>query len=368
LIRVLHIISDTNIGGAGRHLLNFLKYYDRSQLEVMVLCPVGSLLVPRCRELGVEITEVPEMPADELLSLGALRRQLPAFTGYIKKEKIQLVHTHASFAGRLAARLTGVRCVYTKHCIDPLSEKRSPKDRVAQLANNLTCDRAIGVSRAVGDNLIAEGIRPDKVAVIYNGIDLELYRPGAAAARQWPAPVVSIVARISAEKGHAYFLEAAQQVLKEHPDVTFLVVGTGPLEGKMRDYAQSLGIGGHVVFTGLRNDIPYIMEQTDVLTVPSLSEAQSLSLVEGMCMGKACVGSAVGGIPEVITDGVDGLLALPGNSADLAAKICILLDDPQLAARLGQVAAISAGQRFGARGMASRITALYLEICPQKSV
>lgn len=107
-LRVLHIISDTNIGGAGRLLLNFLAHYNRSRLKVYVLCPAGSLLAERCAASpGVTVLAPPELPADESFAPGRLWKQIPAVIRVIRQYQIDVVHTHASFAGRLAARLAG---------------------------------------------------------------------------------------------------------------------------------------------------------------------------------------------------------------------------------------------------------------------
>ncbi len=358
---VLHVISDTNIGGAGRHLLNFLKYYDRSLLRVRVACPAGSMLAPRCRELGVEVSELAEMPADESLDWKSLRRQIPALLRVIRGARIRVVHTHASFAGRLAARLAGTGCVvYTKHTLDPVPEGRGLKKRLAGLVNRATCDRVIAVSRAVRENLIRQGIPPDRIEVIYNGVDLEVFRPTGAVRREWPGKyLVGVVARLSPEKGHRYFLEAAKMVAAGIDGVTFLIVGTGPLEQELKDYCRKLGIDGRVVFTGLRDDIPRLLEQLDVLVQPSLSEAHPLSLVEGMCMGRPCVATGVGGVGEVIVDGENGLLVEPANPAALADGILLLLKNPDLAARLGE-AAVRTAARFDARIMAKKVTDLYI--------
>jgi len=362
LIDVLHVISDTNIGGAGRHLLNLLKYYDRSLLRVRVACPAGSMLAPRCRQLGVEVSELVEMPPDESLNWKSLRRQIPALVRLIRGGRIRLVHTHASFAGRLAARLAG-NCyvVYTKHTLDPVPEEKGLKDRLAGLINRATCDRVIAVSEAVRENLIRQGIPPARIEVIYNGVDMDTFRPSGAVRREWPGKyLVGVVARLSPEKGHRYFLEAAKMVADVIDSVTFLIVGTGPLENELRERCRKLGIDGRVVFTGLRDDVPCLLEQMDVLVQPSLSEAQSLSLVEGMCMARPCVATNVGGIREFVVDGENGLLVEPADPAALADRILLLLKYPELAARLGQAAACTASGRFDARIMAKKVTDLYI--------
>lgn len=361
-VRVLHLISDTNIGGAGRQLLNFAKYHDRGLLDLVVVCPPGSLLAPPCRELGVRVEELPQMPGDESLNPAALISQLPALVSFIRREGIGLVHTHACFAGRLAARLAGVPVVYTRHCLEPADGRGGLKWRAWRWLNNRTADRVIAVSQAVRCNLIELGAASEQIEVIYNGIDLEEFQPTGRVEREWPAPAVGVVARLAPEKGHRCLLQAAGKVLERCGDVRFVIVGAGPLEEDLRSVARRLGLADRVIFTGLRRDIPRVLEQLDILVQPSLSEAQSLSLVEGMAMARPCVASAVGGVTEVISDGVDGLLVPPADPDALAEKLLALLNDPVSAARLGRAAALSARRRFDARVMAQRITELYLRL------
>lgn len=389
-LSVLHIISDANIGGAGRHLLTFLDYFDRSLLNVRVLCPAGSLLAPMVRARGVEVMELPQMPPDESFPLRGLYPQVKEMVRIIKKYNIQVVHTHASFAGRLAAKLAGVQLiVYTKHRIDPLAPARGWKSRLLNMVNHLTCHRVIAVSRAARDNLIQQGVAPEKIVVIYNGIDIRGFRrraqnrpgPGKTGKGEgWPvlpdtgkggepagrsssaAPFTAgVIARLEPEKGHRYFLEAARIILEHGKNVRFFIVGTGSQEKALKEYAQELGIAGEVVFTGLREDIPEIIGGLDVVVLPSLTESLPLSLVEGMGLGKPCVASNVGGVPEIIQDGHNGLLVAPGDARGLAEMILFLLENPARARELGENAARTVEEKFDARVMAEKITNLYFE-------
>ncbi|MGB9791724.1 MAG: glycosyltransferase [Thermacetogeniaceae bacterium] len=359
-LRALHIISDTNIGGAGRHLLNLLKHCASWGVDAEVACPEGSQLAPLCRELGVRVHELEELPPDASFSWKNAWRQIPALVRLIREGSFDVVHTHASFAGRLAAALAGAPLiVFTKHTFDPVPAGRGIKGWLRGLVNRATCDAAIAVSEAVRENLIRDGIPPERIEVIPNGVDLEAFRRSGVAQREWPGKyLVGVVARLSPEKGHRFFLEAARIIAADVEGVTFVIVGGGPLEGELKEYSRELGIGERVVFAGHRHDIPRVLEQLDVLVLPSLYEAQGLSLVEGMCMGVPCVATAVGGVPEVISDGVSGLLVEPGNPEALAAAVMRILRDPSLASRLGEAAQREA-RRFDARNMAKKVTDLY---------
>lgn len=387
-LNVLHIISDTNIGGAGRHLQAFLEYFDRSLLKVYVLCPAGSLLAaPFAAKKEVEVIEMAQMPGDESFQLQGLPRQIKEIVKIIKKHNIQVVHTHASFAGRLAAKIARVNyIVYTKHRIDEIKPGQGVKEKLFNLINHLTGHRVIAVSQAVKENLIQQGVKADKITVIYNGIDIEDFRrrakdksgnffssetdveidqalyptaPDEPRRRPKTNYLVGVIARLEPEKGHCIFLEAAHHILTEINNVKFLIIGIGSAERKLKDYAHKLGIEHAVIFTGLRNDIPELISNLDVVVLPSLSESFGLSLVEGMCLGKPCVASNVGGIKEIITDGENGLLVEPGDARGLAEKIVFLLQNPTFTQELSRRAARTVEDKFDARSMAGKITALY---------
>ncbi len=375
-LRVLHIISDTNIGGAGRLLLNFLTYYDRSRIQVYVLCPAGSLLEERCAAIpGVTALALPELPPDESFNPGRLWKQIPAIIRAIRHYKVDVVHTHASFAGRLAARLAGGTCViYTRHRLE--AEGGGRRSRLLNLVDNYTCDRVVAVSQAVRSDLIRQGVEDRKIALIYNGIDLSKFQRPAertvdAPLGEAPAtgrlPVIGLIGRLEPEKGHRCFLEAARMLLQQHDACRFWIVGAGSLEQDLRDHARKLGIADRVEFLGLRDDIPALLTQLSVVALPSLTEALPLSLVEAMSMGKPCVASNVGGIKEILVDRENGLLVEPENPGALAMKIAWLLEHPDEARRMGETAARTAAERFVARVMAERLTRLYLECVQEKA-
>ncbi len=370
-LKVLHIVSDSNIGGAGRLLLNFLACYDRSRLQVYVLCPAGSLLEERCAaNPGVTVLALPELPPDASFAPGRLWKQIPSIIRVIRKYNIKVVHTHASFAGRLAARLSGGICViYTKHRLEaaPGGRPSGRRSRLFGLLDRYTCDRVVAVSQAVREDLIRQGVEDRKIALIYNGIDLSKFQPPPN--RTPPVdqePVIGLVGRLEPEKGHRCFLEAAQMLLQQHGDCRFQIVGDGSLQQDLRDFACKLGIAGQVEFLGLRDDIPELFARMSVVAVPSLSEAFSLSLVEAMSMGKPCVASNIGGIKEILVDRENGLLVEPGKPGVLAARISWLLEHPDEARRMGEAAARTAAERFDARVMTEQLTRLYLECLQEK--
>lgn len=371
MLRVLHIISDTNIGGAGRHLVTFLENYDRARLAVWVLCPPASMLLEQCAAAGVETLTSPYLAGDRSFSGRGMVGLIRELRAIVKKYRIDIVHTHASFSGRLAAKAAGVKhIVYTKHRMDWQAPRGLIKKQVTTLLNNLTYHRVIAVSKAVKDDLCQSGVPEDKITLIYNGIDVKKFRAqaGGGSPNPWPEigkkrRVVGIVGRLEPEKGHRYFLEAAAIILKKREDVFFIVVGTGSLAGELAGLARRLRISEHVLFTGYQDQIAEFIAKMDVLVIPSLTEAFGIIMLEGMCLAKPCVASAVGGLVEIAgEDGRTAFLIPPADAKAIAAKVIFLLEHPELAQAMGARAVTEVEQKFTAEKMAGEITSLYYEL------
>lgn len=383
---MLHIISDTNIGGAGRHLLTFLEHYDRSRLEAQVFCPPGSLLIEPSQRAGVKTHTSPHFSGDRSFDWRGLAGLMGDVGSILRTHRFDIVHTHATFSGRLAAKAAGAPAiVFTKHRMDWEASRGGLKGRAITFLNRITCDRVIAVSQAVKESLLQEGLPEEKIKLIHNGIDIRKFReqalisgsekgagPGAdpnpVIGCAGPVPVIApvnvgIVARLEPEKGHRYFLEAAAAILNRRKDVVFWVVGGGSLAGTLLEMARGLGIDGKVVFTGHRDDIPQLLNRVDVVAIPSLTEAFGLSLIEAMCLSKPCVASAVGGLKEIAgEDGRFALLAPPADSSALAERIEYLLEHPEEARAMGRRAAEEVEKNYDAQRMAEKMTALYEEL------
>lgn len=360
MIKVVHVLSDMKVGGAGRWLINLLKASNRENYEIKVVLPAGSLLIDIIRNIGYEVIPVEGMKdksfdKDTILVLYKLFR----------KEKPRIVHTHASLSARIAARLAGVKVVVnTKHCID------APKKGVRKLAgasiNGRLSDRIIAVSNAVKQNIIESGIPENKVEVIYGGIEgvKEISGEEKAKLRESLSIskediVVGIVARLAEVKGHVYFIQAADIISRIAKDVKFLIAGIGPKEKELKDLVLEKGLQERVVFTGYVEEIEKIYNIIDINVITSISEALCLSLIEGMCLGKPCVGTDTGGIPEVIRDGENGLLVPVREPEELAEAILKLIKSPELRKTMGEKGKEIMAQNFKADAMTRKIEGVY---------
>lgn len=366
-MKIIEVSSDTNIGGAGKCLLTLLENFDRSKFEVKVILPKNSLLKPHIERLGTEVIEVDGI-ADKSLDFGAVKELRAIF----KREKPDLVHTHASMSARIAAKRAGVKTVYTRHSVFPPSKKISKGlgKKINGFINNRLADGIIAVAEAAKENLTDTGVDARKITVILNGVDG--LRKADAAERikirerfgvESGEKVVSIVARLEDIKGHMYFIEAAEKILKTEKNVKFFIAGTGSYEQALKDKVKALGLCGNVIFTGFIDDVDKLMAITDIQVNASYgTEATSLALLEGMSIGVPAVVSDFGGNPGVIKDGVNGFVVKKQNSDALADGVMKLLRDRKLYEKMSESAAEIFEKSFTAKAMTKNTEDLYIKV------
>ena len=368
MIRVLNIISDTNIGGAGRVILNYLNYTDRNQFETLVAVPRGSLLKEPLEQAGAKVCEV-----DGMADRSYHKEDVKLLKDLIREVKPDLVHTHGSFSGRIAAKRCHVPVVYSRHSAFPVSAKlRYPPGRwVNKLVNEHYADRIIAVSPATRDNLTDGGISPKKITVVMNGVaPVERTAPEERASLRESlgisreTVVFGILARIEDYKGHLY-LEEAARLLKERGVTGFrvLIAGTGSFEGEVARAVKEMGVEDVVTMLGFRSDVAGVLSALDVqLNASYGTEATSLALLEGMSLGLPTVASDYGGNPWVIKDGEEGFLFPSRDAAALADAMERLIKDPGLRRDMGRRALERFEREFTGAVFARNTEKIYLDI------
>ncbi|SHM58478.1 Glycosyltransferase involved in cell wall bisynthesis [Caldanaerovirga acetigignens] len=359
--KVLHVITDTNIGGAGRYLLNLLSAWDESRYSVAVACPAGGELEKRLKDLGVKVY---------LLKGGEKSFKilhLVQILGIIAREKVDLIHTHASLSGRIAGRLLGRRVVLTRHWMGKKSEMGIFRPLINRIFYQLLTDRVIAVSRAVKVSLMEIGVPAWLIKTVYNGIDVPNISGNCGKLRKelnMPEriPLIGMIGRLVPEKGHEYAIRAMPEVLKKFHDTRLVLVGDGPFRPYLEDLCGKVGVKDKVVFLGFRKDVEEIAIDFDVILMPSLSEGLPLALLESMALGKPVVASEAGGIPEIIKDGENGVLVPPKDEGALAEKIIRLLTSNEMREKLGENARQTVLSKFTAKIMAENTMRIYDEL------
>ena len=360
MIKVMHVLTDTNIGGAGIWLINFLENYDREKFEVVAVLAKNAALLPRIKELGVKTVE--------LDGIGDISFSIPSvksFVKVIKEEKPCIVHTHASLSARIAAKICKTPVVHTRHCIE--GKKSFPVNAVYRLINKTLSAYVTGVSRAVYDNLIADGIPESKVALIYNGITpLKDFsqEEKLSARRKYSIPedalTVGLVARLENVKNPLLFVRAAKLVAERIPNAFFVLCGDGSLRDKVTEEISP--IKDRVLMTGYTKDVETLYNTMDIFALTSDSEALSIAIIEALTAGAAVVTTRSGGPTEIIEDGENGLTVPCNNEEALADAIVYLAQNPEKRKLFSQRGKKLATEKFSALKMAEAIGNIYTKL------
>jgi glycosyltransferase involved in cell wall biosynthesis len=387
--RILLVCSPAR-GGIASHVVALLKGLQADGYQVGVACEPEGVIAEVAGELDVPVYAVklrgagvssarraapraPQAPASPLRSaLAALQvRQASAAM------RAQVIHTHSFRAGVLGAAILampltgGVRLVATIHNYLPGAHTMGGRHARHPWAIRLMVRRAsrlITVSEALRRELVEAW--PDaeaKSVCIPNGVDTraETVKPGAARAALGLAvqgPVIGMLARLAPQKGIADFLHAARIVASGYAEASFVLAGDGPLRGQAEALRGELSMEDRLHLLGHISSPREFMAALDVLVVASTSEGSSVAAMEAMAAGKPVVATAVGGVPEVVTEGETGLLVKPSDPEALAAAVAELLADPARAREMGERGRQHAAQRFDVRQMIARTEEVYADV------
>jgi len=385
-VRVMRIIARLNVGGPALHTTLLTERLDPRRYDARL---VAGAEAPGEGNYAALHGAVPE----RLTVLPALGREVRGVADVIvfgqllrlmRAQRPHVVHTHTAKAGtlgRLAARVARVPLVvHTYH--GHVFHGYFPPGRTRAF---LAIERALGrwtdcllaVSETVRRELLALGVgAPAAFRVIPLGLDLDRYvtaddRQGGLYTELGVSPetpLVAIVARLVPIKAHEVFLRAAKRVVEDVPATQFLVVGDGERRRELEAMAGELGLGASVRFLGWRRDLERVYADAWVVTLTSRNEGSPVSLIEAMAAGRPVVATRVGGVPDLVEDGITGRL-VPSEDADaLATAVIELLRDPGRRRTFGRAARARVVPAFGARRLVADIDALYGELLRAKGV
>ena len=260
MIKAINVISDTNIGGAGKCVLTFLKYYSRDKIDLIIVIPTGSLLKPEIEKLGGKFIEIDGI-ADKSLDFKAVGKLLKIF----KEQKPDIIHCHAAMSARIAGKLyKKAKIVYTRHSVfEPSAAISKGVGKVINgFVNNSTADKIIAVAEAAKDNIVKTGVNPGKIVVIQNGVEplknlsgeeIQKIRDGYNISEN--DFVLGIAARLNEVKGHIYILEALKKLVDDNVNAKLIIAGTGDYENKIREKIKELSLEKNVVMAGFIKDL-----------------------------------------------------------------------------------------------------------------
>lgn len=342
------------------------------------------LLFGTLKPIAPWLREFLERQGVACISCGARTRaeyplSLVRLTRYLQQAQVDVLHTHLfepSVVGLVAGVLarTPVRVVTRHYSNYHTRIGKKWHVRADRLCNRMS-HAIVAVSKHTLEHLVnEEGTAPEKVHVILNGIDFSRARSSGvdvvAKLRKELAVengyMLLMPARLHPEKGHTYLFQALPGIRKRVArDVVVLVAGAGPFEEAYRQQVRALGCDDIVRFLGFRRDVWDLMAAADLVVLPSVAEAFGLVLAEALYLGTPVVASRVGGIPEIVDDGIDGVLVPPADSGALADAIVRLLNDGQERQRLAGAGREKVRGRFSFEQMARGYERLYERLLPQ---
>jgi len=365
---VMHLAQDSDTSGFFPQLAT---WHSRQSFKMVfgTLGPMDARLRAHMEREGVACVDL------ECSGRASYPRGLVQLALFLRRARIDILHTHLfdpSVIGLAAACLarTPVRVV-TRHYSDYHTRIARPLHVWLDRLCTRMSHRVIAVSEHTADHLIGvEGAPAAKVNLIHNGIDFDRVRVSSADA---PARirtefglvgrhVVLMAARMHPEKGYEHLLASLLRVRARVPDVVLLIAGTGPLEARYRALAASTSLGSSVRFLGFRRDLPDLMAASDLVVLPSLTEAFGLVAAEALYLGVPVVASRVGGIPEIVDHETDGLLLPPGDEQALAQALADLLLDADRRLRLAGAGREKVASRFSFLQMVRAYERLYDEL------
>jgi len=388
MIRITRIVARLNVGGPAVHIINLIGALDprRFHSELVVGQPgahegdMGYIAAER----GIVPTVIPELgrelsPVRDLQTVVKLVRIL-------RRQRPHIVETHTAKAGavgRVAARLAGVPVVihvYHGHVFygyfGPAKTRLflAIERRLARWT-----DRIVTISPAQQRDItqVYRVAPAGKVLMVPLGFDLGLFaaaggcRPGQLRAAHGilaDAPLVGFVGRLTGVKQPGLYLEAARMVAAREPETRFVFVGDGELRAELEQRAAAAGLADRVVFAGWQTEMPAVYAELDVLALTSANEGTPVTVIEALAAGVPVVATAVGGVPDVISDRETGLLVPRGRADLLAEGILEVVGDPERArgwARAGQKAVL---ERYSLHRLGEDMAAIYTDLLAEKGM
>jgi glycosyltransferase involved in cell wall biosynthesis len=363
-MRVLHLNTEKTWRGGEQQALYLAEGLARRGVANLCVGRPDAPYLERCAAKGLDVAPLSNRGEADPSAVLALRR-------IVKSWKPDVIHMHTSHAhalGVLAAKTAGVGRTVVSRRVDFTIYRNAL--RLSWFKYRFGVDRYVAISEGVRAQMLKDGIPASKISVVHSGVDLSRFDGvtphdyHAEFGVPLGAPIVIDVAAFGWHKAQEILVRATPKILEGAPDARVVFVGDGELLPKIRDETRRLGVGGRILFTGFRTDVPSLVAGADVFVMCSVLEGLCTSLLDALALGRPAVGSAVGGIPEVLIDGVTGLLVPPRDPEALAAAVLRVLGDRELAARLSAAGRRHVEAKFAVDAMVEGNLAVYRSLVP----
>lgn len=367
-MRILHTESSSGMGGQEYRVLEEAQGMEKRGHTVIVAAPHGSRLAVLAEKRGLQVKRTSSGKRGWITLV-------PSYLRILKHYEIDVVNTHgsldswtASIAGRISSRRPII--VRTRHKSTPVSRTWRHRLLYGQLPHVVTT-----TGEAVRLGLMTRTrLSPSRVISIPTGVDLERFHPQPpdvslrkSLGLGSQGPLVGAVTFLRPEKGMSVLIEAVRWLKKHFSSLECLIIGDGGEQPALLDRIRELGLEHCVHLVGFREDVPALLAILDVVVIPSFEEGIPQSLTQALAMERPVVASAVGGVPEVVQDGLSGLLVPARDPEILAKKIACLLHDPIAATRMGKVGRQVIQERYSMEHMLTQTEMVYRRLLQSTS-
>lgn len=333
-LSIAHIDTGISWRGGQRQALELIKGLNSSGLKNVLFCKPASEISLRAEKAGITVFHLPLRGEWDILSALKLR-------SYIKREKVDILHTHASHAHTIALMsLFGVpscKLVVSRRVDFHVRNYFSRKFKYGS-----SVDKIIAVSDAIGRILIEDGIDPERIVTVRSGFvvgDFENNGSSDELRKEYGIPenalIIATVAALAPHKSHFDLLKTAHHVVKKHPDVRFVFAGEGELKSEIEKNITNLGLDKYVILLSFIEDIEKVYRAASIFALSSREEGLCTSLLDAMYFGLPIVATNAGGIPELIKDGVNGFIVPVGDYIQFAEKLIFLIENPERRVKMG---------------------------------
>jgi glycosyltransferase involved in cell wall biosynthesis len=360
-MKVLHLYSSWTKGGAEKIMLRLIKGLEDSGVKNVIGCPGDSYIFEQAKTMNIKA--YPLVIRGSFAPLGLIN-----LFKIMALEKPDVIHAHQGKVFWPCVFMKwlfpGTKLVFHRHAQIP----HKPYSRL----HYKWADSIIAISKAVANGLIeSEGVAPDKVRVVYNGVDFNVFNErvsGKEVRKAYGFDGCIVVGTAGAMnkpkgKGQGYLIEAAALLRDKFPGARYLIVGTGPIQQKLEKKAKDLGVSDIVVFSGYQEKVENFIAAMDIFCLLSWEmEGFGQVMTEAQAMGKPVIGTNVGGVPESFITGETGFLVPKENSAELARSLCVLIEDEEKRKYMGGKAINFVNRNFGLDLMVERVKNVYNEI------
>lgn len=359
LLKILHIDPERHWGGGEAQVLGLLTYlFERGHHNDLLTHP-GSRLFQQSQTLGVRT--FPLVVRNDLDL-----RPVPRVRRLIRAEHYDIIHFHTKRAHAFSFWLShGLPT--PKHVVTRRMDYPEANNWYTRCLYNRKVDGVVAISRKILELLVQAGVKPEKIRLIHSGIEPRLFGSAASAPGvESEGIVVGMAAVLEERKGHRFLLEAARRLKAQGCQIKYYLAGEGSLRKSLEDMAVRMGLKDDVRFLGFVADMPALLNKVDIFVLPSVFEGLGVSVLEAMAAGKAVIASRVGGLAELVMDGVTGLLVGTGDVEGLAGAILKLAGDRALIGEMGRKGRERVNESFTMEQMAKQNEDYYYDLLGRK--